>query len=334
MMRRLGRFLLALVVLLAVLGAAVWFSAPRSHWPDLATLPAPEPGDDLDTWLQSRESVFDDLVPGTEKAIIWAGEPGARTDLALIYLHGFTASRHEISPVPERIAAALGANYFATRLAGHGRSGGAVPGEALGAASVEDWALDLVEAMAVGRRLGQRIVLMGTSTGGSLATLAALEPAWQDDIAAVITVSPNYGLRDDQAWTLDLPYAALWLPRVSGIERGGDPINEEHGRTWTTRYPSLALFPMRTVQTAAATADHTAARAPMLVFYAQGDQSVQPEATERVIERWGARADAHVITNADDPGQHVITGDIRSPATSDLVIDTTLEWLADLPGLR
>ena len=142
-MRRLGKIFLAILAFLAVLTAAVWLSAPRAHWPDLAALPAPTPGDDLVAWLHARESVFDDIVPGTEKAINWAATPGERTELAVIYIHGFSASRREISPVPEAIAAALEANYFGTRLAGHGRSGGAVPGEALGDVSVEDWTLDL-----------------------------------------------------------------------------------------------------------------------------------------------------------------------------------------------
>lgn len=334
-MRRLAAIFVALLVVLALLTAAVWVSAPRPGWPDLAGLPAPEPGDDLDAWLEARESVFGDVVPGAEKVIDWAVAPGQRTELAVVYIHGFSASRREISPVPEAIASALGANYFGTRLAGHGRRDStaedAVPGAALGDVSVEDWALDLAEAMAIGRRLGERVVLIGTSTGGSLATLAALEPTWRDDIAALVTISPNFGLRDSQAWTLDLPYASQWLPRISGAERGFPPLSDDHALYWTERYPSRALFPLRTVQRAAAAAEHGAAEVPMLVFYSAGDRVVQPEATARVIQRWGARVDSHVVENADDPGQHVITGDIRSPATNDFVIRTTLDWLADLP---
>lgn len=304
--------------------ATAWATSPREGWP--GALPPPAPGDDLDDWLAAREALFDDLTPGTEKTIIWAGEPGARTDLAVIYIHGFSASRQEIAPVPERIAQALGANYFATRLAGHGRDGAA-----LAVASLDDWALDISEAVAIGRRLGDRIVLMGTSTGGSLATLAALEPEWQGDIAALITVSPNYALNGRQIRVLDLPWAQTWLPLVAGGERRWEPFNEGHARYWTLAYPTGALFSLRTAQRAAAAADHAAARVPMLVFYAPRDEVVVPAATARVIERWGARADAHVIDNAEDPNQHVITGEIRAPSTSDLVVETSLNWLADLP---
>ena len=302
-----------------------WATAPREDWP--GALPPPEPGADLDAWLAAREGVFDDLTSGTEKAIIWAGEPGAQTDLAVVYIHGFSASRQEIAPVPERIAQALGANFFATRLAGHGRDG-----QALAGARLDDWALDVAEAIAIGQRLGQRIVLMGTSTGGSLATLATLEPAWRGDIEALITVSPNFALNSRQVRALDLPWARAWLPLIAGGERSWAPFSEGHARYWTLSYPMQALFSLRAAQRAAAAADHGAARVPMLVFYAPRDEVVVPAATARVIERWGARADAHVITDAEDPNQHVITGAIRAPSTSDFVVETSLDWLADLPG--
>lgn len=324
-MRRILRALAALLTLLALAGAALWLSDRREGWPAAARVPAPEPGADLDAWLALREGVFDDIIHGTEKAINWAGTPGERTPLAVVYIHGFSASRQEISPVPENVAAALGANYFGTRLAGHGRDGAA-----LGEASVDDWARDIAEAMAIGRRLGERVVLIGTSTGGSLATLAALDPAYRDDIAAVIAISPNFALADRQAWTLDLPWAPFWLPRVGGAERSFEPYDERHALYWTERYPTQALFPLRAVQRAAAAADHASARVPLLVFYAANDVVVVSAATARVVQHWGARVDAHLIDNADDPGQHVITGDIRSPSTTGFVTATILAWLADL----
>ena len=94
--------LVALILLLIVAGGVLWITAPRETWP--TAVAAPEPGADLDAWLAARESVFDDLTPGTEKTVVWAGEPGQRTPVALVYLHGFSATRQEINPVAERIA--------------------------------------------------------------------------------------------------------------------------------------------------------------------------------------------------------------------------------------
>ena len=319
------RFLKALLALLILLAAAIglaYATTPRLHWLAGAEVAAVVPGADLDAWLTQHEGVFDDITTGTEKHITWAGEPGARTSLALVYLHGYSATRQEISPVPERLAQALGANLFATRFAGHGRSGAA-----LAEATPEDWATDLAEAMAIAARLGDRVVLIGTSTGASIATLAALDPAYRDAIAALVMVSPNFELNNPQAFLLHLPYAERWVPLVVGETRSWEPQNDGQARYWTSSYPTRALFAMRAVQRAAGGSDHAAARAPALIFYATGDQVVLPAATEDVIARWGAPVNGVILQGADDPGQHVITGDLLSPSTTETVITQTLDWL-------
>ncbi|MCA9929941.1 MAG: hypothetical protein KC419_15765, partial [Anaerolineales bacterium] len=45
------------------------------------TLPA-----DLDAYLAEQEARYNDITPGAEKTIIWAGEPGQKTPLSIIYL--------------------------------------------------------------------------------------------------------------------------------------------------------------------------------------------------------------------------------------------------------
>lgn len=293
-------------------------------WP--GALPGPSISTDPAAWLAAREARIPGLRPGVEKAIRWAGSPGQRTQLALVYVHGFSASRQEISPVPERIAQRLGANLFATRLAGHGRDGAA-----LAQASLHDWALDMAEAMAIGRAIGQRIMLIGTSTGGSLASLASLEPAWAGDIAALILISPNFALQNRFAWMLDLPGARHWLPALVGRRKTWPALSPDHARYWTLTYPTRALFTLRAAQRAAAAADHGAARVPMLVFLSDADRVVRAEATRHAAARWGAPVTMQAITGAEDPFQHVITGAIRSPGTTEAVITASLSWLACLP---
>lgn len=324
-MRRLFYTLLAL----AALGAGLWLSDPRDRLPrqsEIRTAFPPDlPADQIDGWLTAREGQFGDLTPGAEKTVIWAGEAGARTPISIVYLHGFSATRAELEPVPQIVARAMGANLFLTRLAGHGR-----PGAALAEVSLTDWALDLDEAVGLGRRLGTRVVLIGTSTGGSLAALAALDPALARDLAGVVLISPNFGLQSRSAWLLDLPYGRRFLPALMGAERGFTPQNPDHARYWTTRYPSEALFTLRALQRQAADADYSAARVPLLVLMAQGDQVVDPDATRRVAAAWGAPARIVLIEGADDPLQHVIAGRILSPATTDTAAHVIASWIAEL----
>jgi alpha-beta hydrolase superfamily lysophospholipase len=322
------RLLFTLAALAAAL-AGLWLAAPVDRLPRQAEITLAFPPDlptaMIDDWLRAREGQFTDLTPGAEKTVVWAGEAGARTPFALVYLHGFSATRAEIEPVPQLVARALGANLFLTRLAGHGR-----PGAALAQATTNDWALDLDEAVGLGRRLGTRIVLVGTSTGGTLAALAALDPALARDIAGIVMISPNFGLQSDLAWMLDLPYGRHWLPAVMGAERAFEPQNPDHARYWTTRYPTEALFSMRAIQRQAGAADYAGARMPLLVLLAEGDQVVSPAATRAAVATWGGPARIEVIAGADDPSQHVIAGRILSPSTTARVAEIIAGWIAEL----
>ncbi|MEE4361728.1 MAG: alpha/beta fold hydrolase, partial [Pseudomonadales bacterium] len=130
--------------------------------------PVPEQLEALDAWLAAREARHDDLREETDERIVWAAGERRRTPLSIVYLHGFSASRRETAPLCDRMAEALGANLFYARLAGHGRSP-----EAMGEATVADWLDDAQRAWSLGTRLGQRVAFVGTSTGGTLATLFA-----------------------------------------------------------------------------------------------------------------------------------------------------------------
>ena len=118
---------------------------------------------DLDQYLSQSESEIPHITPQTEKTITWANPAKTRTALSVVYLHGYSATRQETAPLANEIAAQLGANLFCTRLCGHGLSG-----EALAQATVNDWLNDAMGAVEIGKRLGDKVIVMGVSTGGRL----------------------------------------------------------------------------------------------------------------------------------------------------------------------
>jgi hypothetical protein len=69
---------------------------------------------DLDGYLARSEAGYGDIVPGTEKTIVWASASKSRTPLSIVYLHGFSASRQECAPLPQLLARSLGANLYLT----------------------------------------------------------------------------------------------------------------------------------------------------------------------------------------------------------------------------
>ena len=78
---------------------------------ELELLPPDLPGTEarVESWLRDRDQSEAPLEPGAESCVTWAAEAGEPTELCVVYLHGWGASPPELSPVPEQLAAALGA---------------------------------------------------------------------------------------------------------------------------------------------------------------------------------------------------------------------------------
>lgn len=327
-MIRVFRLLLTAILLTVLVGVALWLFLPRTG---IDVSPKFDPtgmGDDIPAWLAQREGVFDDITPGAEKRIIWAGEPGVRTEWAVVYLHGFSATSEETRPVPDLVAQALRANLFYTRLAGHGRGG-----EALGEAVADDWILDLDEALAIGRRIGDRVLLISMSTGGTLATIAATDPDRATGLAGVVLMSPNYRLADATAqFLLDAPFVEHWGTLVAGNERSYTPRTPEQGRWWTTSYPLKALYPLAALMRAARALDPADAAVPALFLWSGRDLVVDEATTADVASRWGApvKTTQLTLTAQDDPDGHVITGRIMSPDQTEPVVQAILDWVGGL----
>jgi pimeloyl-ACP methyl ester carboxylesterase len=306
--RSIPRGLVAVPVLFV---AVVFALGPRVRFEDRWV--EPEVPEDVEGWLSARESSVVGVRGGDEKGIVWA-DPDARDvkPLSLVYLHGFSADRHEIEPVLTELAADVGANVFFTRLRGHGRDGAA-----MAEATVEAWLDDTAEALAVGRRIGERVVLLGTSTGATLATWAAVRPEAADRLAGLVLISPNYQPKDRSSRVLLFPWGGVLARLVVGEQRCFTPENEAQARHWTTCYPTEALETMMALVEHVRTMDVSPVRVPTLVLYSPQDQVVEPLETERVLERMTAvDAEVRIVRATSDPSRHVLAGDIVSPASN------------------
>jgi len=301
-----------MLLILLVVVAVVCFIETRSRRldlsPSVAALPALD--DDLDAFLKGSESRFDDLTDGVEKQIIWHGEKGARTDIAIVYLHGFSATAAEIRPVPDIVAKQLGANLYFTRLAGHGR-----PGKCMGEVRVEQWISDLAESIAIGQRLGNRIVVMGTSTGATLATSGYAYPGLMDKVAGLVLLSPNFGLQQWRSAGAYLPFFRRWSRYLNGGEWQVEVHNEAHGTYWTTCYPNRSIDPMMQLIAAVRRLDLSQVTVPVLFYYAETDQVIKVSEVKAVAKRWGGTTTLSTVEMSpeDDTSAHVIAGDIASP---------------------
>ena len=287
-------------------------------------------GSDIDAYLATDESRFSDLRPGAAKHIRWA-DPAtkAKTPVAVVYIHGFSASAEEVRPLPDRVAAAIGANLFFTRLTGHGRDGGA-----MGEAALEHWFSDFSEALAIGEAIGERVIVIATSTGASLATLALADPKIGPRVAAAVFLSPNYGIKSFGAFLLTTPIAPQLSRLLLGSTRSFTPHNEKHAPHWTVEYPTHALLPMATLVKLSVNAPIEKIATPALFLHSSLDQVVRPDKVRDIAGRWGGPHEIVDVGKTGDPGNHVIAGDILSPATTAPVAERIVIWLKQTLGLR
>lgn len=307
----------------------VFYAGPRNAFGPDAPAPraaVPQEITQLEPWLVQSEAAFTDIKPNNEKHITWAGTPGQRTAWSVVYIHGFSASRLETAPLTDIVAKALGANVFYARLSGHGRSDAA-----MGDATVQEWLADAKEALAIGRLLGDKVLVISCSTGSTLATWLDVHGDRQQ-IAGHVFVSPNFAPKDSRAEMINGPWGHQIAFALLGDNRISTPPNAANGAAWTYTYPTKALFPMMALVKGVRDSDLHAFQSPLLALYSERDQTVEPAQTKAAFARIGSpHKTLLAIDYSESQGQHVIAGDLRAPKATAPMATTIIDWAKALP---
>lgn len=282
--------------------------------------------DGVEAYLDAGESAFPDIRPGLAKQVVWA-DPAAkrRTALAIVYIHGFSASKEEVRPLPDLVAAALDANLFYARLAGHGRSD-----DAMAEVSVADWQHDMREALSIAALLGERTLIIATSTGATLATWALSQPALAAGVEGAVFLSPNFRIKGRGAFLLTAPLARLSARLILGHHRSFAPLNALHAAYWSTDYPVCALLPMASLVAKARSLPFETIPTPTLFVQSPGDQVVDARQTAAVVARWGGPATMLDPGAVGDPYGHVVAGAALSPQTTAQITKDIINWFNKL----
>lgn len=311
----------ALYALIAALGIGLWIATPGTlgPGPDSAAI-----GENLDAWAVNSDQYEADtfgLVPGAERRFTWAAD-GATTPFGVIAIHGFSASRQETAPLAGRVASALQANLFEVRLTGHGRTTGALVD-----VRAEDWQRDLAESLQAGAHIGERLILLTTSTGATLVT-AMLDHRLMSEVDAIIMISPNFRPKDaNSAWLTRFGGRLSSLVAL-GRERCWNARNELQERFWSTCYPTTALIEVMRLVDRAKKMLPRAISQRLLVLYSGGDQVVSPEAIRESFALIDAPHKKLIeVQDSGDPSQHVLAGDIMSPQTTDDIAATIVDFI-------
>lgn len=195
------KFLRITLIIIAVLIVA-YLAGPKFPKPVLsATLPTVNiETADFNTYLKNKEAGLK-IKPDNESKIIWANDSlKNKTPYCLLYLHGFAACWYEGNPVNIDFAHRYGMNLYAPLLASHGID----TTEALIDMTPDRLYESAKKALVEAQSLGDKVILMGTSTGATLSLkLAADHPELMDGL---ILLSPNIELNNPAAFLLSKPW--------------------------------------------------------------------------------------------------------------------------------
>jgi esterase/lipase len=317
------KVILGIIALFAV----VYFVGPHPNKPVFDyTLNEIPNGLNLDSLVQANESKHH-IKPNNEANIIWADSNHQETDYAIVYLHGFSASQMEGDPVHRNIAKQFHCNLYLARLAEHGID----TTEDLQNLTAERYWESAKQAYAIGKKLGKKVILMSTSTGGTLSLqLAAAYP----EIAGQILYSPNIEIFNPTAPLLNKPWG-LHIGRM--VMKGNyNTIKYQHPdypKYWNTHYRLEATVALQNLLEATMNKEtFSKVHQPTLALYYYKDEEnqdhvVNVKATKKMIDEIATPAELKSAV-AVNTGNHVLASPLVSKDIA-TVEKLTAEFIAN-----
>ncbi len=189
----------------------------------------PQSPAELEKYVAQNEAKHK-VKPDNEARIIWADSSKAKTKYSVVYLHGFYASQEEGDPVHQNFAKKFGCNLYLARLADHGID---TVDQLINFTIDKSWE-SAKEALAIGKALGENVIVMSTSTGGTLALILAAE--YPQNVFALINMSPNIRINHPLAFIANDP----WGLQIARLVRGGkfnvSPSDSLHDKYWYQKF--------------------------------------------------------------------------------------------------
>lgn len=194
------------------------------------------------------------------------------------------------------------------------------------------------QALAVGKRLGDKVILMGTSTGASQAL--QLAAAYPDDIAALVLFSPNIAINDPNAWILN----NHWGLQIARLVKGSKYNNPEDTRAiykqyWNSPYrleAAVALEEM--LETSMNKELFAKIKQPVLMLYYykdedQRDDVVKVSAMKEMFEQLATPANQKKAIAVPNAGNHVLGSPIKSKDIVTVELET-IRFLKEVMSMK
>lgn len=321
-MRKLKRlFFIALLILIAA-----YLLGPEPPEPELnmhlPSVPASMQG--IENYIHKKEQELP-VRSDNESRILWAGDSvKERTDYCLLYLHGFSASWYEGYPVHKEFARHFGCNAYLPRLAFHGLE----TDEALIDMTPDGLWESAKEALVIARNLGKKVIIMSTSTGGTLSLkLAADFPEYVDGL---ILFSPNVRINNNTAFMLSKPWGlqfARWFSDGKYRTTSQDTLTQECDY-WYCKYRLESLVALQQLIDETMNPEvFEQVTAPVFLGYYYKDAEHQDDVVKvgamlRMFDQLGTPARYKKKVAFPEAGTHTIACELFSGATDKIIRET------------
>lgn len=302
-------------VLFVLIGLTMTFIlGPKPHYPEYngKISPMETPIDQLETMIADRENQESLLKPGNAAYFQWADGTPTQTEYAIVFLHGFSASPAAGSPVVTDFAKRYGCNLYTPRIAGHGLN----TIESFVDTSPADMINSAKEALAIGKVIGKKTIVIGSSTGCTLgAYLAAESPEY---VQSMMFFSPNIELASSTSNMLLWPWGQYLVRLVVGKYRTVKTlVNTPAEDSWTIKYRTEGLVSLKYLIRETMTEEiFRKIKQPVYVGYyfkdeEHKDKTVSIPAMEKFYSQLATPADKKRMEAIPEAGAHVMLSDIQ-----------------------
>jgi pimeloyl-ACP methyl ester carboxylesterase len=284
-------------------------------------------------FVDVMEAKVPNIRPGNASQVYYANEDlKNQTEYCLLYLHGFSACGMEGSPTHKNLGKAFGMNVYVPRLAEHGL----VTEDALLNMTPENLWNSALEALVLAKALGRKVIVMGTSTGGTLALQMAAD--FPEDVEALILYSPNVRIAAAGVWLLARPLGLQLARMMTGGKYRILPEDPKTDAYWYRKYRvEGVVYLQKLTEKTMKVKTFEAVRQPVFTGYyykdkENQDQTVKVDAILWMTEHLGTPADKKVTVCFPDAGAHVIGCELTNPNWMK-VYDATADYLKNTIGI-
>jgi len=292
-----------LLILLAIL----YFSGPQPGTPDFSSLTITPASNDLKALEDSinRDESKLKIKPDNEARIVWE-KPYEKTPFSMVYLHGNAASQEEGDPIHEALAHRYGCNLFLSRLSDHGL----VCDDPMLEVNPNAWMQSALDALLIGHELGEKVILVSTSTGSTFALYLASQ--YPDLIDGQIMMSPNIDMYDPRSSLLAKPWGLQIARKIMGSENYGWKAPGPARDYWYTDYRIEGLCTLKSIINVTMTAEtFQLVKDPLIMLYYYRDEDHQDKVVsvtrmQEMYDQLGTSADQKREVAVTDAGTHII----------------------------